>query len=1667
MKRIKFVLLVLAFNLAFFSNIVGATEVDEQSFTKELIFNISNSEIKGTIIFRNYALVQVVRDNKEIFINGINETFHYQVSDINIVFNESNMFVSFKLDKTNENDSFFLNKINSTLGYSEWAILFFDKLTVIVPENYSYCYISPEPDYLHNNLVEWAGFNWNKDIELTFMELKNGIRQCSTRINRTEKKSISLSGYSNPLVGIQSSNYGNDYSRFLVPGIEVFTGNDIVNGRTAQQWAEKYKPFLIYDVDCPDYTCLSCSETSDINFYYRVLKSHDPFAGFESVAILYYGYWDYQPCPSHNYDYEPIWVWISDYGSEPYRVVFDDWDPNDGDLSGLFHIRSAHRTYMYSEYSNAVYNLYDDTNHKAYYPFGKNSFSGKIRLESISSLSFEDNTHVWLRIPHCWHTYSASLGCGWPFDSCDGDEIWYCPEWADAYSDYDPPIFSLTDSILQEWYQRYFNKQCEGIWWLGNLIEEPTNYPLMHDVSDPYGSPWWPDIGACDSEYPEVSINITSISVSSNLLVVDASATYNVGGSEFYLRGLWAEGFRAYLDDSALGNPNSLAEHSPGKYELEFDISGIESGTRKFLLSVEDNLEDSSTDTVVLDVQSGTMIESTPTISVETIDNLGNPERVFKSGGDVNIRVVAKNPNDAQISGQISLTVEYEDESVIEVLSSETVLIPANDQSVLNFVWDSQDYARWLSSGGFEFIGKKFRARTKISVASVLNSSSTFEFYVDEFGVSQSFRNLTYYSIMFDWWEDIWDHIKARVESGTEVREAWSQEWESVVDYAESLGTNVLDIGMHWYSYADDSACTSSCNCSDNEKELSYWWPASTDENNYYITPPLSNLIKRSSFEDIGILDISTAREMVRNITDIAHNRDMKIAVYLDPIGIYDPDHDWGCNLSSSKNSRDSGWAIKNPDETVSRIYFCESIGGWEFQLGNPEKYTNRACPYGQSNSGYADDTSGFSPEVIDYDLQNDIWDDPSYHYNLVKQFRWLVKNYEFDIFFVDDTGRLVMGCLSTGSYPIKFDSNETCEPPLTYLAKPSHNNNPYDEYTDNLASSLKQYLEVKHSITIDYDDFTLDSYANMLRHVRWQLKNWSGEKALFSSDYFVPWDSIAASEDGTSTDQFRAEGGTDDMGCHILWSKQSYESTFKPVRASHYRDPHNYASPIPFGPPRIDAREVIAWTWANRGIALLNYENMSPYETEDDVVADLKLYLDMYYAHPEVFSDPNLEFDSISNLAEGHVLVYESPWRPSGKLITLHAIRSASEESTEIPITLQLPENVETEDITVKLLSPDIYGDSLEADITDSSYWWRSDSSGTTDSDGDYITLNIPTEIYSVVIVDIEAETTSTTTSSTTSSTTTTTSTSSTTTTIPGTTTSTSSTTTTISSTTSTTTTTIPTTYTCDSCSDCEDKVNSADTGDTIYLTTDITNNKSCIDLDNNGITFDCQNHTITDADGCTPYGTSYIGIYINYATDNIVKNCMVTDFCRGIELSYSSNNTLMNNVVNLNRDGITLSHSQDNILTNNTIISNGYGITIWFSSSNNTIGSNHICNNQWSDFSIYESTGNSGDDNTCDNSNEWNDTGTTGCTYSCTATTTTSTSSSTISTTTSSSLTTSIPTTGTIQTTSTLPELKGDLDGDGIVSDFELLSYIDLWVQGEVTDFDLLEAIDNWAAG
>ena len=68
---------------------------------------------------------------------------------------------------------------------------------------------------------------------------------------------------------------------------------------------------------------------------------------------------------------------------------------------------------------------------------------------------------------------------------------------------------------------------------------------------------------------------------------------------------------------------------------------------------------------------------------------------------------------------------------------------------------------------------------------------------------------------------------------------------------------------------------------------------------------------------------------------------------------------------------------------------------------------------------------------------------------------------------------------------------------------------------------------------------------------------------------------------------------------------------------------------------------------------------------------------------------------------------------------------------------------------------------------------------------------------------------------------------------------------------------------------------------------------------------------------------------------------------------------------------------------IINNSISNCDYGI--YAQNSNSIIHSNTVCNNTNNDFYSQDWHSSSGDDNTCDNPDGWNDDGTTGCTYAC----------------------------------------------------------------------------------
>ncbi|MEM5798709.1 MAG: NosD domain-containing protein, partial [Candidatus Aenigmatarchaeota archaeon] len=151
-----------------------------------------------------------------------------------------------------------------------------------------------------------------------------------------------------------------------------------------------------------------------------------------------------------------------------------------------------------------------------------------------------------------------------------------------------------------------------------------------------------------------------------------------------------------------------------------------------------------------------------------------------------------------------------------------------------------------------------------------------------------------------------------------------------------------------------------------------------------------------------------------------------------------------------------------------------------------------------------------------------------------------------------------------------------------------------------------------------------------------------------------------------------------------------------------------------------------------------------------------------------------------------------------------------------------------------------------------------------------------------------------------------------------------------------------------CNDCSSCTDALNNESCTE-VRLTADITDyNERCIDNPENFTvkTFDCQGHTI-DGTG------SKIGIYLITKTDNIIKNCIITDWNTGIYLGTGSDsNQIINNNISNSVDGIRIDFSLNNQLINNVISSNvRYGI--YLDGSNNTsVTDNSAINNLEGDF-------------------------------------------------------------------------------------------------------------------
>ncbi len=190
-----------------------------------------------------------------------------------------------------------------------------------------------------------------------------------------------------------------------------------------------------------------------------------------------------------------------------------------------------------------------------------------------------------------------------------------------------------------------------------------------------------------------------------------------------------------------------------------------------------------------------------------------------------------------------------------------------------------------------------------------------------------------------------------------------------------------------------------------------------------------------------------------------------------------------------------------------------------------------------------------------------------------------------------------------------------------------------------------------------------------------------------------------------------------------------------------------------------------------------------------------------------------------------------------------------------------------------------------------------------------------------------------------------------------------------------------------CWGCAGCTSAINNnINCGAEVRLTLNLIDQPgTCIDDPSNfnNKIFDCQGHTIDGDNSVDAYG-----IYIYNKQNDVIRNCIITDFDYGIYLESSSNNNLTKNTVNNNNFyGIyIISSSNNNNLTKNIENNNVYGIYIDYPSNDNQVNLNRACNNFDTDiYNEVSNTGNTGDENQANTGYNWNDEGTTGFSYAC----------------------------------------------------------------------------------
>lgn len=198
-----------------------------------------------------------------------------------------------------------------------------------------------------------------------------------------------------------------------------------------------------------------CTSGNPEALYYRILQNHN-----NEFCIQYFYYWEHQNCwpKSHNYDYEPIFIFLKSDDPEPSLIV-------NGGFAKAINCR-LHKNEVRprkGKRNNNTQLIAGNLSPYPFYPFGQD---GNVRydecvaiypLDTGEDLRFEDEYHPLFGIRACSNVFSGA-----PSD-LDGRR-------------FDPPLKKLTDRVLSKWYFHHY--------------ENADDMPFGHDIADPFEAPY-------------------------------------------------------------------------------------------------------------------------------------------------------------------------------------------------------------------------------------------------------------------------------------------------------------------------------------------------------------------------------------------------------------------------------------------------------------------------------------------------------------------------------------------------------------------------------------------------------------------------------------------------------------------------------------------------------------------------------------------------------------------------------------------------------------------------------------------------------------------------------------------------------------------------------------------------------------------------------------------------------------------------------------------------------------------------------------------------------------------------------------------------------------------------------------------------------------------------